>query len=136
MVKKDVLIDGLTDTITSDDILGKEVIDAEGGFVGVVENVLIDPETVEIIGISIDNGLLKKGLLVGKNYIKNVAKHAVFLKINSAFNLKGMFVFDIEGKKVGKIYDLQLYGTKNKIQNIFVRSDYGNIEISSKFIEI
>ena len=64
MVKKDVLMEELSETITSDDILGKEVIDAEGGFVGVVENVIIDPENVEIIGISIDNGLLKKGLLV------------------------------------------------------------------------
>lgn len=125
----------LDNAITSDDILGKDVIDSEGEFLGVVENIFIDPETVELAGISIDKGLLKNGLLIGKNYIKNIAPHAIFLKIQPAFNLKGMFVFDAEGKKIGIVHDVKLYGNKNEIENIIVKSSLGEATISSKYIK-
>ena len=41
MAKRELSIEGLNNAITSEDILGKNVIDSEGGFAGVVESVFM-----------------------------------------------------------------------------------------------
>jgi len=111
----------LSKTINSEDILGKEVIDFDGNFIGVVDKVLIDPKLLDFVGISIDKGLLKKGLTIGKNYINKITTHAVFLKIKVAFEAKGKIVFDRDGRKVGIVSSIELNGNKNNIVNIIVR---------------
>lgn len=135
MIKQNISIKELESSITSDDVLGKEVIDAKGEFLGVVESLFIDPETVEVAGIAIDKGLLKKGLIIGKSYIKNIAPHAVFLNIQPAYNLKGMIVFDSEGKKIGAVREVQIHGTKNEIENLVVKSSLGEITIPAEYIK-
>lgn len=107
-------------TITSDDILGKSVIDSSGKTIGLVEKVLIDPKTLDFVGVEIDKGLLKKGVLIGKNYIKSIEEHAVFLKIRVTFEMKGMTVFDKDGKRVGIISRVELVGKSNKLKAIHV----------------
>lgn len=120
MSQRSISSKDLDEAITSDDILGKEVIDAEGRFIGVAEKVFIHPNTLDFIGISIDKGFLKKGLSIGKNYIERVATHAVFLNIRVAFELKGMEVFDKNGKLLGKVTGIELEGSLNKIQQLHV----------------
>jgi len=112
----------ISKTITSDDVLGKDVIDSEGDFIGIVENLHISPEHFEVIGISVDKGFLKKGLFIGKGYIKRITPHAIFLSIRPAFSIKGMAVFDKEGKKIGIVKEVILTGTKNQIKNLKIRS--------------
>ncbi len=111
----------ISDAITSEDILGKEVIDAEGGFIGVAEKVLIDPESMDFVGISVDKGLVKSGLTVGRDYIDKITDYAIFLKIRVVYDIKGMLVFDRDGKKVGKVSSVDLCGNQNKIKNIYVK---------------
>jgi sporulation protein YlmC with PRC-barrel domain len=135
MAKKELSASEINNDVTLEDVLGKDVIDSQGEFLGVVESIYIDPETIEISGISVDNGLLKKGLLIGKTYIRNVAPHAVFLKIQPLFNLKGMLVFDMDGKKIGKIEEVQLKENKNELQNLIVRSSNGKLAIPGDCIE-
>lgn len=108
-------------TLTSDDILGKDVIGADGAFIGIIEKIHLDPQSLEFIGISIDKGFLKKGLALGRDYISKVTPHAVFLTINPALNLRGMTVFDAEGRKLGKISEVRLYGAKNRLRGVMVR---------------
>lgn len=112
----------LDNSITSDDVLGKEVIDVEGEFIGVAEKLHIDPTLVEIVGISIDKGFLKKGLIVGKDYIDRVTPHAIFLKISPSYKLKGMIVFDSEGKKIGNVIQIELNNSTNRVKNLLVRT--------------
>jgi len=109
-------------SITSEDILGKDVIDAEGGFIGVAEKIFIDPKLMNFIGISVDKGLIKSGLTIGKSYIDKVTDHAIFLKIRVVYDIKGMLVFDKNGKRVGKVSSIDLYGNKNKIKRLYVKS--------------
>jgi len=135
MIKQNISIKELENAVTSDDVLGKEVIDSKGEFLGVVESLFIDPETVEVAGIAIDKGLLKKGLIIGKSYIKNIAPHAIFLNIQPAYNLKGMIVFDREGKKMGAIREVQIHGTKNEIENIVIKSSIGELTIPSEYVK-
>lgn len=124
-------------TITSDDILGKNVIDTEGKVAGRVEKVLIDPKSLDFIGIEIDKGFLKKGLIIGKSYIAQITNSVVFLNIRAVHEIKGMQVFDKNGKKVGSVKEVELWGNKNKIKNIHVRIGMMKKEIivSSDLIE-
>lgn len=120
MSKQNIFGRNQNNVITSDDILGKDVIDAEGKFVGVVESVLINPSTLEFVGISIDKGFLKKGLTIGKSYIEKITKYAVFLHIKLVLELKGKEVFDKNGRSLGKITEIELWGKKNKIKNLII----------------
>lgn len=119
---KRVFGEELHDAITSDDVLGKDVIDAEGDFLGVVEMLHLDPNAVEVVGITIDKGFLRRGLVVGKDYIERVAPHAVFLKIRPAFKLKGMTVYDNQGEVIGIVVKPVLHGKKNQVEALVVRS--------------
>src|SRR3989344_9019358 len=112
----------LSKAITSEDILGKEVFDIDGTLIGVVETVLIDPESLKLIGISVDKGFLKKGLSIGKNYIDRITKEAIFLRIQVAYEIKGKSVFDKDGKLLGKVSSIDLHGHKNHLKSIHVKS--------------
>lgn len=107
-------------SITSDDILGKNVIDSQGGLAGVAEKLFIDPVTLNVLGIEVDKGILHKGLTIGKGYIKKVTEHAIFLNTTIFYEIKGMMVFDVNGAKVGKVKNVRLYGWRNAIKELEV----------------
>lgn len=121
MTQKSISGRDLSKTLTSEDLLGKDVIDFDSTIIGVVEKVLIDPKTLDFVGISIDKGFLKKGITIGRNYIDEIKEHAVFLKIRVSYEVKGKIVFDSEGKIVGKVSSLELYESMNKIVNLIVK---------------
>lgn len=112
----------LEGSITSDDILGKNVIDSQGGLAGVAEKLFIDPVTLNVLGIEVDKGILHKGLSIGKGYIKKVTPHAIFLNTTIVYEMKGMQVFDINGAHLGKVKSVELYGWRNVIKGIHVGS--------------
>jgi sporulation protein YlmC with PRC-barrel domain len=111
-------------SVTAEDILGKDVIDASGMVVGVSERLYIDPKTLDIIGLSVDKGFLQKGFVVGKNYIKEVTTHAVLLTIRPSILLKGKIVLDKKGKKVGKVKAVELSNGTNTIAALIVSSGF------------
>lgn len=111
----------LEDAITSEDLLGKDVLDKDGVLVGVSNKLYIDPESIEVLGISIDKGFLRSGLLVGAEHIEQVTPHAVFLKIRPAFRLKGMHVFDLDGARVGAVTAVTLTDDYADISSLQVK---------------
>ncbi|MBS3090819.1 PRC-barrel domain-containing protein [Candidatus Pacearchaeota archaeon] len=137
MVREKISVENAGELITSDDILGKEVIDAEGDFIGIAESVFINPKNLDFVGISIDKGFLKKGLMIGKEYVKNITPYAVFLNVRPAYLLKGMDIFDIEGEKVGSVKELILRDNKNQIKKIITSLGMlkKRIEIDAQFIK-
>ncbi len=134
MTQKSISGRDLSKTLTSEDLLGKDVIDFDSTLIGVVEKVLIDPKTLDFVGISIDKGFLKKGLTVGRNYIEEIKEHAVFLKIRVSYEVKGKIVFDSEGKSIGRVSSLELYENMNKIVSLVVKKD--NLFFPGKEIKI
>ncbi len=137
MPQKSISGRDLSKTLTSEDLLGKEVIDFDGTFIGVIEKVLIDPNEMEFVGISIDKGFLKKGLTVGRSYIDKITENAVFLRIRVSYEVKGKIVFDKEGEVVGKVAGIELYENKNQIVSLIVRSNFlfgKPISIPAKYI--
>ena len=139
MSKESISGKSLERSITSEDILGKDVIDKEGKFIGVVEKVLIDPIKMEFIGIEIDKGFLKNGFSVGKSYLEKLTEEAVFLKIRIVYEIRGMKVFDKIGEELGKVYKIELVGNKNQLKKIYVKKGWfifkNTLEISPDLIE-
>jgi sporulation protein YlmC with PRC-barrel domain len=106
--------------ISSDDILGKDVIDVDGSNIGIVDVVHIDPDNLDFAAISVDEGFLRSGLTVGKRYIQRITPHALFLNIRPAFAMRGMLVFDSMGALVGKVKDIELVQRQNVIKELVV----------------
>lgn len=107
--------------ITSEDILGKDVLDADGVSIGVVDRLYLNPDGIEILGISVDKGFLRDGLVIGTRHIEEITLHAVFLNIRPAFRLHGAHVFDCDGELVGSIKEVALNQEQNQIQELVVK---------------
>ncbi len=135
MSQKSISGKNLSEAITSDDLLGKDVIDRDGKFIGITEKVFIDPNTMDFLGIEVDKGFLKKGLSIGKSYIERIATHAVFLNIKVAFELRGMDVFSSVGEKIGRVTDIELAGNKNEIRSIRVKTPGRDTIIPATFVD-
>ena len=126
----------LDDAVTSDDILGKEVIDVDGRFIGIAEKVFIHPKTLDFVGISVDKGIIRKSLSIGKDYIEKIASKAVFLNISVSYEIKGLKVFDKDGKDLGRVKKVLLKGSENTIESILIAQGLGReISVSAKDID-
>lgn len=134
MQQKSIFGKIINKAITSEDILGKDVIDAEGAFIGIAEKVFIDPKHLDFIGISVDKGIIRSGLTIGKSYIDKIAEHAIFLKITVVYDIKGKLVFDKNGKKVGIVSSIDLLGRGNKIKNIYVKPNFFLFSFKNKIL--
>jgi len=122
--------------ISSDDILGKDVVDIEGSRIGIVNVVHIDPKNLDFAGISVDGGFLKSGITIGKRYIDKITPHALFLNIRPSFAMRGMLVFDSAGALVGKVKDVELLQRQNVIKEIIVSHGFfARLRISGEFID-
>jgi len=122
--------------ITSDDILGKDVIDIDGNFLGVVDKLFLTADTITVQAISIDKGFLAKGLVVSKKYIERVSKYAVFLNIKPLFLLLQKKVYTATGHFVGTVVDVTQDTSKsNALECLIVSTKSGKKEISSKDID-
>lgn len=110
-----------SNAITSEDILGKDVLDRDGVLVGVVDRLYLNPETVEILGFSVDKGFLRDGLIIGTDHIQEITAHAVFLSIRPSFRLRGASVFGVDGGLVGTVSEVVLASDSNEIAELVVR---------------
>lgn len=122
------------ETATADDLLGLDVIDAQGNYLGIVDKVFIDPIHIELTGISVDKGFLNKGLAIGKSYIKRITKVAIFLSVTPAVTIKGMQVFSSDAKNIGVVQEVILEQDKNRIRSILVKTRRGTHTIQPKQI--
>ncbi|MFT4310653.1 MAG: PRC-barrel domain-containing protein [Candidatus Woesearchaeota archaeon] len=113
----------MSEFITSEDVLGKDVIDTEGSFIGVVDKVFLDKQTLEFSAISVDKGLFVSGLTIGREYIDKVTKYAVLLTIVPVHNVRGKQVFDCDGKLLGFVYDIILVDQKNTVNTLIVKTN-------------
>jgi len=114
-------------TITSDDILGKEVVDIDGGIIGVTQQLIIDKTSKKIKGVLVDQGFMKPDIYIGINLIKNFGVDAVFLNKSPIKKLKGLEVFDKDGKKVGLVDSIE--EKRNKLESIIIKKS----SLSSKY---
>ena len=106
--------------ITSDDILGKDVIDIEGNSIGIVTIMHIDKKTKSIVGVSVDTGFMKPQVFVGIDLIKNFGIDAVYISKTPSSRYIGMSVYDIYGNYVGKVDHLEFSEKSQTVQRVVV----------------
>lgn len=107
--------------ITSDDILGKEVIDAQGEVLGVIQKLHIDKDKKCILGITVDQGFMKPDLFIGLEHIHQFGIDTIFLNTYPKNKIKGMDVITSNGRVIGTVKDVEFSGS-NQLKSIIVKS--------------
>jgi len=126
----------LQGAITSEDVLGKDVIDSGGVLLGVSDKLYLDPKTLNVLGISVDKGFLRKGFVISTEYIEEVASHAVFLNMQPATRMKGMIVFGRNGARIGKVTHVDLVQDTNKVSSIIVKTGFfSSVHVPARHIK-
>jgi sporulation protein YlmC with PRC-barrel domain len=111
--------------ITTDDILGKEVVDAQGEVLGVIQMLHIDKSTKSIVGITVDQGFMKPDLFIGLEYIQQFGVDTVFLNTFPRDKIKGMQVLNANGKNVGVVSSIN-FSDSNRLKSIVVKKGFNS----------
>lgn len=107
--------------ITSDDILGKDVIDSDGEIVGVSIKMHIDNKTKQIVGITIDQGFMKPDLYIGLEYIRTFGVDSILLNTIPKSKIRSLKVLDSRGKSMGYVKDVIARGKTNRLKGVVVK---------------
>ena len=100
--------------ITSDDILGKDVIDSDGDIIGVSSKIHIDARTKQIVGLTVDEGFMKPDLYIGLEYVKTLGVDSLLLKTSPKEKIRGLKVLNSKGNKIGFVEDVISVGRTNR----------------------
>ena len=124
------------ETITSDDILGKEVVDSEGDMLGIVMKLHIEKASKKIVGITVDQGFRKPDLYVGIRNIKNFGVDSVFINRVPVDKYEGSEILDYGGNVVGKVKEI--VSKRNRIVSLIATAKgFSNetAEINPRFVK-
>ena len=123
----------MTDSITGDDILGKEVIDNFGRKIGVVMKIHLNKRLRTIIGISIDRGFISSDIFIGIDYIKTFGEDVIILSKSPAFSYEGSKLYREDGKYFGKIETVDL-NKQSKLEKVHFNYEVGVLKNKKEFV--
>ncbi len=103
--------------IKADEFKGKKVIDREGIEYGKVRHVHINSDTLEVVGITVHEGLNKEYFL-SRDYVDRFTEESVLL--SSAPLRTDIPVVDIDGRKIGKVKRLHMSKATDELESIEV----------------
>ena len=103
--------------IKADEFKGKKVIDREGIEYGKVKHVHINSDTLEVVGITVHEGI-NKDYFLSRDYVDRFTEESVLLA--SAPIRIDASVVDIDGRKIGKIKRLNMSKETNELESIEV----------------
>ncbi|PJZ54009.1 PRC-barrel domain-containing protein [Leptospira adleri] len=121
-----------SNTITSDDILGKEALDPEGQILGVVVKLHIDRAEKRIIGITIDQGFMKPDLFVGIDFVRTLGVDAILLNTIPFEKYKGLKVLDSDGSEAGIVEEV--ISKNGKLEFLLVKTSLNPLSKERKKI--
>lgn len=102
---------------TADEFRGKKVLDREGIQYGKIKHLHINPNTLEISGITVHEGF-HKDYFLSRDYIDKFTEESVLLGTSPV--RKDALVVDIDGHKIGKIKKLHRNNDTNELESIEV----------------
>ena len=111
----------MTEIITSDDILGKDVLDIDAEIIGNVQQLKIDTKTKTIVGIIVDQGFMKPDIYIGLDYVKHFGVDAILLSESPKPKIKGLDIYDKKGKRIGFVFDIEENKKKNRLAAIIMK---------------
>lgn len=103
--------------IKADEFKGKKVIDREGIEYGKVKHIHINSDTLEVVGITVHEGI-HKDYFLSRDYVDRFTEESVLLA--SAPIRTDVAVVDIDGRKIGKIKRLHMSKDTNELESIEV----------------
>ena len=103
--------------IKADEFKGKKVIDREGIEYGKVRHIHINSDTLEVVGITVHEGLNKEYFL-SRDYVDRFTEESVLL--SSAPMRTDIPVVDIDGRKIGKVKRLHISKGTDELESIEV----------------
>jgi len=103
--------------IKADEFKGKKVIDREGIEYGKVRHIHINSDTLEVVGITVHEGLNKEYFL-SRDYVDRFTEESVLL--SSAPMRTDIPVVDIDGRKIGKVKRLHISKDTDELESIEV----------------
>ena len=103
--------------VKADEFKGKKVIDREGIEYGKVKHVHINSDTLEVVGITVHEGL-HKDYFLSRDYVDRFTEESVLL--SSAPIRTEVAVVDIDGRKIGKVKRLNMSKDTNELESIEV----------------
>ena len=98
---------------------GKKVFSKSGEYIGRVNDIILDDSS--IIGVLVEG---KHTLFIDKQYIRSDFEDNIILSIDPVTLAIGKIVFDLEGRKLGKVIKLKRQTTANKLVSIIVRKNF------------
>jgi len=125
----------MKDIITTDDILGKEVVNSEGEVIGIAQKIHVHKYNKEILGVTVDGGFMKPDLFVGLDNIKLFGVDAIMLNNSSDLKYKGLSVFDKDGTLVGHVSEVIKAPKTGRIQEIIIKKGLSHESIPAKEIK-
>ena len=103
--------------IKADEFKGKKVIDREGIEYGKVKHIHINSDTLEVVGITVHEGL-NKDYFLSRDYLDRLTEESVLL--SSAPIRTEVPVVDIDGHKMGKVKRLHMCKETNELESLEV----------------
>jgi len=103
--------------VKADEFKGKKVIDREGIEYGKVKHVHINSDTLEVVGITVHEGI-HKDYFLSRDYVDRFTEESVLL--SSAPIRTDVSVVDIDGRKIGKVKRLNMSKETNELESIEV----------------
>lgn len=108
-------------TVSDRKILGKRAISFGGKVIGRVCSVNLDSQTHEFCGILINRGIFRTKLYIDRNYIQKITNYAIMLNINPVVLLRGLFVFDHSGKRIGRVVGVNRAKFTNALLSVEIK---------------
>ena len=111
--------------------LGKKVFSLSGEKVGTVKDVVFDKGSHK-------GFLLTNNLFIDKEYFNKDFDQAMMLQIEPVTNIIGKLVYDVEGKKIGKVKDIERTNNGNDYKALLVKKNIFSkpIVIAKKNVKI
>ncbi len=122
------------DTVDSKDLVGKRVIAEDGDYLGKIKSLRINPKDMTIQGIEVDTGVFEPNKYIDRHDIHSMREDAITVTVTPLQDMKGLTLYDYEGKEVGKITDVHRTEDTNNVRSVTVRTDEGETDVDIDYI--
>ncbi len=106
--------------VRANELKGKKVLAANGKEIGTIQEIRLDPKTMDLDGIEIDRGFFGTDTFIGRKYITSLSSDGAVLNMSPVSDYKGLKVFDSSGREVGTVKEIRTDGSTNTISAIVV----------------
>jgi sporulation protein YlmC with PRC-barrel domain len=114
----------LAKTVEVSKVIGKTVISKDGRKLGTIQNVHIHPTNLTVEGIRVKRGMFAMDDYIGREYIQSLTQSGAVLKILPVKELMGLVVYDLNGKKLGKVKAITRSKKTNSIVSFTVERGF------------